>query len=169
MEKVYHPFIAGPYNKLVSELMQETGTRINIPPPSVNKTEIVFTGEKEQLAQAVARVKKIYEEKVWMVPRASHLPPPAHSPSSLLVLLLCIPQLHTPHVSSCSAALAVHGPGSYRFLAQQSGTWGDSFGEVISPAFLCVEISRPQRTLWVRVFTGAAKEGGKCEGYSVAN
>lgn len=67
VEKVYHPFIAGPYNKLVSELMQETGTRINIPPPSVNKTEIVFTGEKEQLAQAVARVKKIYEEKVWMV------------------------------------------------------------------------------------------------------
>ncbi|NWQ82481.1 VIGLN protein, partial [Columbina picui] len=63
VEKVYHPFIAGPYNKLVSELMQDTGTRINIPPPSVNKTEIVFTGEKEQLAQAVARVKKIYEEK----------------------------------------------------------------------------------------------------------
>lgn len=74
MEKVYHPFIAGPYNKLVSELMQETGTRINIPPPSVNKTEIVFTGEKEQLAQAVARVKKIYEEKVWMVPRPSSSP-----------------------------------------------------------------------------------------------
>lgn len=75
VEKVYHPFIAGPYNKLVSELMQDTGTRINIPPPSVNKTEIVFTGEKEQLAQAVARVKKIYEEKVWMVHKASHLPP----------------------------------------------------------------------------------------------
>ncbi|XP_056217873.1 vigilin-like [Falco biarmicus] len=63
VEKVYHPFIAGPYNKLVRELMQDTGTRIDIPPPSVNKTEIVFTGEKEQLAQAVARVKKIYEEK----------------------------------------------------------------------------------------------------------
>lgn len=67
MEKVYHPFIAGPFNKLVSEIMQETGTRINIPPPSVNRTEIVFTGEKEQLAQAVARVKKIYEEKVWLL------------------------------------------------------------------------------------------------------
>lgn len=63
VEKVYHPFIAGPYNKLVTEIMQETGTRINIPPPSVNKTEIVFTGEKEQLAQAVARIRKIYEEK----------------------------------------------------------------------------------------------------------
>ncbi|XP_055648372.1 vigilin-like [Falco peregrinus] len=63
VEKVYHLFIAGPYNKLVRELMQDTGTRINIPPPGVNKTEIVFTGEKKQLAQAVARVKKIYEEK----------------------------------------------------------------------------------------------------------
>ncbi|CAM4721563.1 unnamed protein product [Lepidochelys kempii] len=63
VDKVYHPFIAGPFNKLVSEIMQETGTRINIPPPSINKTEIVFTGEKEQLAQAVARIKKIYEEK----------------------------------------------------------------------------------------------------------
>ncbi|XP_044526830.1 vigilin isoform X2 [Gracilinanus agilis] len=63
VEKVFHPFIAGPYNKLVGEIMQETGTRINIPPPSVNRTEIVFTGEKEQLAQAVARIKKIYEEK----------------------------------------------------------------------------------------------------------
>ncbi|MXQ98295.1 hypothetical protein E5288_WYG018460 [Bos mutus] len=63
VEKAFHPFIAGPYNRLVSEIMQETGTRINIPPPSVSRTEIVFTGEKEQLAQAVARVKKIYEEK----------------------------------------------------------------------------------------------------------
>lgn len=64
VDKAFHPFIAGPYNRLVGEIMQETGTRINIPPPSVNRTEIVFTGEKEQLAQAVARVKKIYEEKV---------------------------------------------------------------------------------------------------------
>ncbi|XP_065736334.1 vigilin isoform X2 [Phocoena phocoena] len=63
VEKAFHPFIAGPYNRLVSEIMQETGTRINIPPPSVNRTEIVFTGEKEQLAQAVARVRKVYEEK----------------------------------------------------------------------------------------------------------
>lgn len=64
VEKAFHPFIAGPYNKLVGEIMQETGTRINIPPPSVNRTEIVFMGEKEQLAQAVARIRRIYEEKV---------------------------------------------------------------------------------------------------------
>ncbi|CAI9616653.1 unnamed protein product [Staurois parvus] len=63
IEKAYHPFIAGSYNKTVNEIMHETGTRINIPPPSVNKTEIVCTGEKDQLAQAVAKIRQIYEEK----------------------------------------------------------------------------------------------------------
>ncbi|KAG7326370.1 hypothetical protein KOW79_009771 [Hemibagrus wyckioides] len=63
IDKVYHPFITGAYNKLVGEIMQETGARINIPPPSINKTEIVITGEKEQVAVAMAMIKKIYEEK----------------------------------------------------------------------------------------------------------
>ncbi|KAG7514309.1 vigilin isoform X1 [Solea senegalensis] len=63
IDKVYHPFLTGAYNKLVGELMQETGARINVPPPSVNKTEIVITGEKEQVALAVAAIKKIYEDK----------------------------------------------------------------------------------------------------------
>ncbi|KAG7228665.1 hypothetical protein INR49_008441 [Caranx melampygus] len=63
IDKVYHPFITGAYNKLVAEIMQETSARINVPPPSVNKTEIVITGEKEQVALAVAMIKKIYEDK----------------------------------------------------------------------------------------------------------
>ncbi|XP_068563980.1 high density lipoprotein binding protein a [Cebidichthys violaceus] len=63
IDKVYHPFITGAFNKLVGEMMQETGARVNVPPPSVNKTEIVITGEKEQVALAVAMIKKVYEEK----------------------------------------------------------------------------------------------------------
>uniref|UniRef100_G3NLD8 Vigilin n=1 Tax=Gasterosteus aculeatus aculeatus TaxID=481459 RepID=G3NLD8_GASAC len=63
IDKVYHPFITGAYNKLVGEMMQETGARVNVPPPSVNKTEIVITGEKEQVALAVTMIKKVYEEK----------------------------------------------------------------------------------------------------------
>lgn len=63
IDKVYHPFITGAFNKLVGEMMQETGARINVPPPSINKTEIVITGEKEQVALAVAMIKKVYEEK----------------------------------------------------------------------------------------------------------
>ncbi|XP_012774997.1 high density lipoprotein binding protein a [Maylandia zebra] len=63
IEKAYHPFITGAYNKLVGEMMQETGARINVPPQSVNKTEIVITGEKEQVALAVTKIKKVYEDK----------------------------------------------------------------------------------------------------------
>lgn len=66
IDKVFHPFITGAYNKLVGEMMQETGARINVPPPSVNKTEIVITGEKEQVALAVAMIKKVAEEKVCL-------------------------------------------------------------------------------------------------------
>ncbi|KAJ8418609.1 hypothetical protein AAFF_G00001080 [Aldrovandia affinis] len=63
IDKVFHPFITGAFSKMVGDMMQETGARINVPPPSVNKTEIVITGEKEQVALAVNMIKKIYEEK----------------------------------------------------------------------------------------------------------
>uniref|UniRef100_A0A8D2LJY5 Vigilin n=1 Tax=Varanus komodoensis TaxID=61221 RepID=A0A8D2LJY5_VARKO len=63
LEKAFHPFIAGAFNKVVQEIMQETGARINIPPPSVNKDEIIITGEKEPVSQALLRIRKIYEDK----------------------------------------------------------------------------------------------------------
>uniref|UniRef100_A0A670J9D1 Vigilin n=1 Tax=Podarcis muralis TaxID=64176 RepID=A0A670J9D1_PODMU len=67
LEKAFHPFIAGAFNKVVQEIMQETGARINIPPPSVNKDEIIITGEKEPVAQALLRIRKIYEDKAKSV------------------------------------------------------------------------------------------------------
>lgn len=76
IDKVYHPFITGASNKLVMEMMQETGARINVPPPSVNKTEIVITGEKEQVALAVAMIKKVHEEKVCSGATSKVDPPP---------------------------------------------------------------------------------------------
>ncbi|XP_051968611.1 vigilin-like isoform X1 [Xyrauchen texanus] len=63
LEKAFHPFITGAYNRLVQELSQETGARISVPPPSLPKDEIVITGEKEAVAIAIARVRAIYEEK----------------------------------------------------------------------------------------------------------
>ncbi|XP_076856033.1 vigilin isoform X2 [Brachyhypopomus gauderio] len=63
LEKAFHPFIAGAYNRVVQELSQETGARISIPPPSLPKDEIVITGEKEAVAMAIARIRSIYEEK----------------------------------------------------------------------------------------------------------
>uniref|UniRef100_A0A665W5P1 Vigilin n=1 Tax=Echeneis naucrates TaxID=173247 RepID=A0A665W5P1_ECHNA len=85
IDKVYHPFITGAYNKLVGDMMQETGARINVPPPSVNKSEIVITGEKEQVALAVAMIKKIYEDKVCQ---------------QLVKLLMTF--LHCDYTSKCS-------------------------------------------------------------------
>ncbi|KAL7977697.1 hypothetical protein Chor_009646 [Crotalus horridus] len=67
LEKVFHPFIAGAFNKTVQEIMQETGARINIPPPSVSKDEIIITGEKEPVSQALLRIRKIYEDKAKSV------------------------------------------------------------------------------------------------------
>ncbi|PSN46530.1 Vigilin [Blattella germanica] len=45
--KIYHPFICGANNENVTALMNETGVRINIPPPSVQNEEITVAGEKE--------------------------------------------------------------------------------------------------------------------------
>jgi rRNA processing protein Krr1/Pno1 len=63
VEKLYHPFICGPDNTKVQELMTRTGARINVPPPSVMKDEIVVSGEKEGVHEAIAEIMKIYKEK----------------------------------------------------------------------------------------------------------
>lgn len=62
--KVYHPFIFGPFNETVNQIKNDTGARINIPPPSVMKNELTIAGEKEAVALAKERVLKIYEERV---------------------------------------------------------------------------------------------------------
>ncbi|XP_057712200.1 vigilin isoform X2 [Corythoichthys intestinalis] len=63
LEKAFHPFIAGPHNRLVQVLSQETGARISVPPPSLPKDEIVITGEKEAVALALSRIRAIYDDK----------------------------------------------------------------------------------------------------------
>lgn len=62
--KVYHPFLFGPFNETVNQIKNETGARINIPPPSVNKNELTITGEKEAVALAKEKIMNIYEERV---------------------------------------------------------------------------------------------------------
>ena len=42
----------------------ETNTKINIPPPSVQKDEITISGEKEGVAIAKDKILQIYKEKV---------------------------------------------------------------------------------------------------------
>lgn len=60
--KIYHPFIVGPYNENLTKLQEETGAKINVPPQSVQKDEIVIMGEKDAVAAAKAKVEAIYKK-----------------------------------------------------------------------------------------------------------
>ena len=64
VQKVYHPFVCGPNNSTIKQLMDETGAKINVPPPSVQQDEIVVSGEKEGVLKCKATIMGIYEEKV---------------------------------------------------------------------------------------------------------
>lgn len=60
--KIYHPFIVGPYNENLAKITEETGAKVNVPPQSVQKDEIVIFGDKDAVAAAKAKVEAIYKE-----------------------------------------------------------------------------------------------------------
>ncbi len=62
--RIYHPFIQGPNQETIQNITMETNTKINIPPPSVQKDEITISGEKEGVAIAKDKILQIYKEKV---------------------------------------------------------------------------------------------------------
>ena len=64
IEYIYHPFISGPNGSMIAEIIEETKTRINIPPYTMHKDEITIAGEKDGVASAKARVLKLFHEKV---------------------------------------------------------------------------------------------------------
>lgn len=60
--KQFHPFIVGPYNTNLNNLIAETKTRINVPPPSVMKDEIFIAGDKEGVLAAKTKIEEIYKK-----------------------------------------------------------------------------------------------------------
>lgn len=60
--KIYHPFIRGPFDRKLVELRESTGSRINVPPFSVNNDEITVDGEKEAVQRAVKHIMQIYDD-----------------------------------------------------------------------------------------------------------
>ncbi|XP_043666503.1 vigilin [Vespula pensylvanica] len=62
MPKIYHPFIYGAHNENLNAMMNETGARINIPPPSVQNDEITIAGEKEGVLLAKQKIENIYKD-----------------------------------------------------------------------------------------------------------
>jgi len=63
IEKMYHPFVCGPWNRIKNELIEKYGVRINVPPASVNRDEITVAGDKEGVIASVQVLNGIYEEK----------------------------------------------------------------------------------------------------------
>ncbi|XP_033116726.1 vigilin-like [Anneissia japonica] len=59
----FHPFICGAENKNLKLIMEQTGAKINVPPPTIHKDEIAVSGEKDGVRNAVMKIKLIYEEK----------------------------------------------------------------------------------------------------------
>jgi rRNA processing protein Krr1/Pno1 len=77
--KIYHPFIIGPNGENLNKLQSYTNARVNIPPQSVMKDDIVIIGEMEGVQLAKARIEAIHKEiekkctSVGVeVPRAKH-------------------------------------------------------------------------------------------------
>lgn len=62
--RIFHPFIAGPYQETSQKIAEETRVKINIPPPSVHKDEITISGNKDGVAVAKNEILRIYKEKV---------------------------------------------------------------------------------------------------------
>lgn len=61
--KLYHPWIRGFNNDIANEIAQRTGAKVNIPPPLVEKDEVVVSGDREKVDAACAEIKKIYAQK----------------------------------------------------------------------------------------------------------
>lgn len=61
--KNFHPFVCGPNNSKIKQLIDETGAKIHVPPPSVMKDEIVVSGEKEAVMKCKQIIMADFEEK----------------------------------------------------------------------------------------------------------
>jgi len=44
--------------------MKETGVKIHVPPPSVNRDEITIAGDKEGVQSAIEKIKQVYTKMV---------------------------------------------------------------------------------------------------------
>lgn len=44
--------------------MKETGVKIHVPPPSVNRDEITIAGDKEGVQSAIEKIKEVYAKMV---------------------------------------------------------------------------------------------------------
>jgi polyribonucleotide nucleotidyltransferase len=61
IKRDFHALIAGHNNSNIKQITDATGARIYLPPPNAEKTDIVVSGEKPGVHEAVRQVNAIYE------------------------------------------------------------------------------------------------------------
>lgn len=60
--KRFYPFINGTNNGNINRIREMTNAKVNIPPGNVDSEEIIISGEKEGVYQALEIIQKIYED-----------------------------------------------------------------------------------------------------------
>lgn len=60
-KKAFFPSTPGPSSKTFDKIIPETEAHIHVPPPSVDQTQVGFTEKKQQLNEAQACVKEIFD------------------------------------------------------------------------------------------------------------
>lgn len=62
--KIFHPFIAGPYNRNLEKIMSENSVRVNIPPVHAqHDVDVVrVSGEKDGVANAARIIRQLYQD-----------------------------------------------------------------------------------------------------------
>lgn len=116
--KHFHPFIVGPFNEKLNNLIAETGARINVPPPSVMKDEIFIAGEKEGVMAAKTKIEEIYkimEKKTTTVsvevPKSQHKYVIGHKGSTIAEILQTTGvSVEMPQSDSATGTITLRGP-----------------------------------------------------------
>ncbi|XP_046605985.1 vigilin [Neodiprion virginianus] len=115
---IYHPFIHGPRNETLNAMIAETGARINIPPPSVQKDEITIAGEKEGVLAAKEKIEAIHRDMAQRcttvsveVPKSQHKHVIGPRGSTIAeILQLTGVSVEMPAADSATGTITLRGP-----------------------------------------------------------
>lgn len=116
--KIYHPFIRGAYDENLTKMINDTGARINIPPPSVQNDEITIAGEKEGVLKVKNIIENIYNDMEKRcasvsveVPKSQHKYVIGHRNSTISeILQLTGVSVEMPSSDSTTGTITLRGP-----------------------------------------------------------
>jgi len=63
IEPMYHPFVCGFGNENMKQIAADTGAKIYVPPSDSEETDVVVSGPREVVSEALKRIQAIYSEK----------------------------------------------------------------------------------------------------------